>query len=202
MKKWLMGLSMGLAAMAAQAQAPTFRLFGSVAYGMGGDALISGSYSGGPSYELLAGTGWTWTIGGDMRLSERITLQASVGQQRNRVPGSDGEYDFQRNPVELLGFYALSDQVRLGGGARKVYSAKLTGSGVVAGAAGTGDYDSTAGAVLEGQYLFTAPKNERSFISGVSLRFVRENFKLSEASGGTGEEKRGDQIAVGLFFYY
>lgn len=202
MKKCLIGMLMGLAAMSAQAQATTFRLFGSLVYGWGGDQLISGTYTSGAEYELLAGTGWTWTIGGDMRLTDRIFLQASVGQQRNRVTASNGEFNFQRNPVELLGFYALNEQVRLGVGARKVYGAKLTGTGVAAGAAGTGDYDSTVGAVLEGQYFFTPPTNQHSFVSGVSLRFVRESFKLSEASGGTGEEKRGDQVGIGLFFYY
>jgi hypothetical protein len=202
MKKWLIGFMMAATAVAAQAEAPRVRLFGSLAYGWGGDKLVSGTYVGGSDFELLAGTGWVMAIGGDLRITDSIALQASLGQQRNRVVASNGEFDFFRNPVEVLGFYSVSEQLRLGLGVRKNYNAKVTGTGVASTYAGTGNYDSTTGAVLEGQYLFSAPKNERSFVSGLSLRFVRENFKLAEDSGGTGEEKRGDHMALSVFFYY
>lgn len=202
MKKVLFGLCMAAAAAAVQAEAPRIRMFASATHAWGGEALVSGTYVNGPDYELLAGAGWTWSLGGDLRLSDRLSLQASIGQQRNRIPGSNGEFDFQRNPVEVLAFYSVTEQVRLGAGARKVFNAKLTGTGVAAGASGTGDYDSTPGAVLEAQYLFTEPRDYRSFLSGLSLRFVRENYKLAESSGGTGAEKRADHVAVGVFFYY
>ncbi len=203
MKKWLIGFMLAAAAaVAAHAEAPKVRLFGSLAYGWGGDQLVHGSYTDGSSFELLAGTGWVMAIGGDLRITDTISVQASLGQQRNRVVASNGEFDFFRNPFEVLGFYAVSEQFRLGLGARKNYNAKVTGTGVASTYSGTGNYDSTTGAVLEGQYLFSPPKDERSFVSGVSLRFVRENFKLAEDSGGTGEEKRGDHMAVSIFFYY
>lgn len=202
MKNWLIGLMMAATAAVAQAEAPRVRLFGSLAYGWGGDQLVHGSYTDGSSFELLAGTGWVVALGGDLRVTDSISVQASLGQQRNRVVASNGEFDFFRNPVEVLGFYSVTEQFRLGLGVRKTYNGKVTGTGVASTYSGTGNYDSTTGSVLEGQYLFSPPKNERSFVSGLSLRFVRENFKLSEDSGGTGEEKRGDHMAVSIFFYY
>lgn len=203
MKKWLIGFMMAATAVAAQAEEPRFRMFGSLAYGLGGDKVARAQYVGGADIELLAGTGWTWTIGADMRLFGPLALQVNVGQQRNRVAGANFDWDFVRNPAEILLFYSVSDQVRLGLGAHKTYNAKFTESGGSFGA--YADYEGSTGTVLEGQYLFTAPTNDRSFRAGVNLRFIRENFTRTnyyEGTQTTSAEMRGDQIALGLFFYY
>ncbi len=203
MKKWLIGLMVAAASVAVQAEEPRVRLFGSVGYGLGGDKVATAQYQGGAAIELLAGTGWTWTIGADMRLFGPLALQVNVGQQRNRVAGANFDWDFVRNPVEVLVFYSVSEQVRLGLGAHKTYNAKFTESGTSYSA--YADYEGSTGAVLEGQYLFTAPTNDRSFRAGVNLRFIRENFTRTNYDTGTqptSAEMRGDQIALGLFFYY
>jgi hypothetical protein len=203
MKRILTGLILMVAALAAQADAPRVRFFGSAAYGWGGDQLVNGSYTDGTSYELLAGTGWTYSAGADLRLSKNFYLQASLGQQRNRVTASNGEFNFQRTPIEFLGFYSVTDQWRLGAGVHKTYGAKLTGTGVAAGVSGTGSYEGSVGAVLEVQYLFWAPsQSERAAIWGMNLRFIKEKFTLADADGGTGEAKNGDQMVIGLVFYY
>lgn len=203
MKKWLIGLTVAAASVAAQAEAPLVRLFGSVAYGYGGDKVATAQYNNGASIELLAGTGWTWTLGADVRLGGPLALQVNVGQQRNRVVGANFDWDFVRNPVEILLFYSVSEQVRLGVGAHKTYNAKFTETGTSFSA--YAEYEGSTGAVLEGQYLFTAPANDRSFLAGVSLRFIRENFTRTNYYTGTqptSAEMRGDQVALGLFFYY
>ncbi len=204
MKNWLVGLMIAAASVAAQAEAPRLRLFGSLAYGWGGEQVLRGTYVDGSGnrisdFELLAGTGWTWTIGADMRLFGPLALQLSVGEQRNRIPGSDGDYDFFRNPVEFLVFYSMTEQVRLGLGAHKTFRARLTGTGRNP---GSWDFDSSPGSVLEVQYLFTAPTKERGFVSGMNFRIIREDFFLAPQSGGTGTAIRADQTAIGLFFYY
>lgn len=203
MKKLLMASLMVAASAAAHAEAPRVRAYANVGYGMGGEALVSGRYTDGSGFELLAGNGWVMAVGADLRISDSISIQASAGQQRNRINAANADFDFQRYPIELLGFYALSEQVRLGLGARKVYNAKLTGTDAGYGWAGTGNYDSNVGAVLEAQYLFSPPSlTERKLVTGVNLRFVKENFTLAAESGGTGVAKRGDHVALGLVFYY
>ncbi len=203
MKNWLIYLTLALGCAGAQAEAPRLRVLGSVGYGSGGAPLISATYSNGQPIELLAGTGWVWAIGADFRVVDNVTIQASIGHQRNRVAGANFDFDFQRQPVELLAFYSVSDQVRLGLGARKVQNAKLTGNDAAAGYAGTGTYNSSVGGVLEGQYLFSPPSlTERKLVTGMYLRFVKENFTLADEDGGTGEAKRGDHVALGLVFYY
>lgn len=203
MKNWLIGLMIITVGASAQAEAPRVRVMGSVAYGKGGDALISEKYSNGQKFELLSGDGWVWAVGADVRITDKLAIQGSVGQQRNRVVGANFDFDFQRQPWELLAFYSVSEQVRLGLGARKVQNATLSGSGVAAGWTGTGNYDSSTGAVLEGQYFFTTPSaTDRKLMVGMNLRFVKENYTLAENSGGTGEAKRGDHVALGLVLYY
>jgi len=200
MKKWLIGFMFAAAAVAAQAEPPRVRLFGSLAYGHGGDKIVSDKYANGQTIELLAGTGWTWTVGADLRLFGPLALQVNVGHQRNRIDGLNFDMDFVRYPVEVLLFYSVTEQVRLGGGMHKTYDAKFTEVGTTWGR--SADYDGSTGVVAEVQYLFTTPTNERSFVSGVNFRAIRENFRQTEATGGTGTELRGDQIAIGLFFYY
>jgi hypothetical protein len=121
----------------------------------------------------------------------------------NRVAGSNFDWDFVRNPAEVIVFYSVTEQVRLGLGAHKTYNAKFTESGTNFSA--YADYEGSTGTVLEGQYFFTAPTNERSFRAGINLRFIRENFTRTnyyEGTQTTSAEMRGDQIALGLFFYY
>jgi hypothetical protein len=43
---------------------------------------------------------------------------------------------------------------------------------------------------------------ERAAIWGMNLRFIKEKFTLADADGGTGEAKNGDQMVIGLVFYY
>ncbi|MDP3701729.1 MAG: hypothetical protein Q8R72_12570 [Hylemonella sp.] len=204
MKNLLIALCLASACAAAQAEAPRWRVLGSVAYGSGGDTLVSETYSNtGQPFELRTGTGWVWTIGADLRITDKVAIQGSIGHQRNRAIGANFDFDFQRQPVELLAFYALTDQVRLGLGARKVQNAKLTGYGTAAGYTGTGNYDSTVGAVLEGQYFFTSPSlTERKLMVGMNLRYVQETFKLAEDGVGPKTDKRGDHVEIGVVFYY
>lgn len=203
MKRFFMGLMLMAAAFAAHADAPRLRFLGSVAYGWGGDQLINGAYTNGTSFELLAGTGWTWTVGADLRLFKGFHLQTSVGQQRNRVTAANGDFNFQRTPVEFMGFISATEQLRFGLGLHKTFGAKLTGTEAAYGWTGTGNYETSLGGVFEVQYLFSPPsQSERAAVWGMNFRYIHENFTLSAADGGTGEAKSGDQMVVGLVFYY
>lgn len=200
MKKSLIGLALACTVVAAQADAPRVRLFGSVGYGLGGDALVSGTWTDGTPWDLKAGKGAVVALGGDLRLTDSLSIQGSVGYHRNSVDGTNGNVVFSRVPVELLALYAVTEQVRLGLGARKSQSAKVQGGGVAASV--SEPYESGAGAVAEVQYLFSAPsKSERAPEFGVYLRYVKESFKAKNASWDD-EKRDGSHIALGLMFYY
>lgn len=200
MKKSLIGLVLACTGVAAQAEAPRLRLFGSVGYGFGGDALVSGTWTDGTPWDLKAGKGTALAFGGDLRLTDALFIQGSVGYHRNSVDGTNGNVVFTHVPVELLGFYALTDQVRLGLGARKSHSAKVQGGGVAASV--SEPYESRAGAVAELQYLFSAPsKSERLPTVGMYLRYAQESFKAKNASWDD-QKRDGSHMALGLVFYY
>lgn len=200
MKKSLFGLTLACTVVAAQADAPRVRLFGSVGYGFGGDALVSGTWTDGTPWDLKAGKGTAVALGGDLRLTDSLSIQGSAGYHRNSVDGTNGNVVFTRMPVELLGFYAVTEQVRLGLGTRKSQSAKVQGGGVAASVSEL--YESSSGAVAEVQYLFSPPsKSERSPVFGSYLRYVKESFKARNPSWDT-QKRDASHVAVGLVFYY
>jgi len=201
MKKSLIGLALACAAVVAQADAPTLRFFGSVGYAVGGDPVLSGTWlESGDRWNLRAGRGSTVALGADLRLTDRFSIQGSTGYHRDSIDGRDAAFSFTRVPVELMGFYSWTERLRVGLGMRKSQSAKLQGQG-------TYDwlnraYESSTGAVVEGQYLFGAPSRaEREFVVGMYLRYVNENFKAVDASWDT-RKRDGRHIALGLMFYY
>jgi hypothetical protein len=205
MKKYLIGLVLVCSAAFAQAEAPRLRLYANVGYGFGGDPLMEGIWvnSGGQqvgTWDVKAGAGSLLAFGGDIRLTDRFFIQASVGHQRESVDGIDNSFTFTRVPVELLGFYAVTEQTRLGLGVRKAQGAKIRGGGNSVGL--LADYESSAGLVAEGQYFFTEPsKTERSPLFGVYLRFVKESFKAKDPAWDT-EKRDGSHIGFGLMLYY
>jgi hypothetical protein len=189
-------------ALAQEASPPSVRLFGNFGYGFGGDTLASGTYTNGSTYEVKAGTGVQFAIGADARVAEKVTIQGSVGYHSHSTTASNGEIAFKRTPIELLAFYDVTKQFRLGGGVRKSTGAEMTVSGAAVGSAAAGKYDSSTGAVLEGQYFFspaasTAGSRKAQF--GLSLRYVTENYTLQNSNTGA---KNGNHGAIGLVMYY
>lgn len=205
MKKYLLGLVLVCSAAFAQAEAPRLRLYANVGYSFGGDPLMEGIWHDGNgntvgTWDIKAGQGSALAFGVDLRLTDRVFIQGNIGHQRESVDGFDNSYTFTRVPVELLGFYAVTEQTRLGLGVRKAQSAKIQGGG---GAAGLlAPYTSSVGAVLEGQYFFTEPlKTDRSPLFGVYLRFVKESYKAKDPAWDS-EKRDGSHIGFGLMFYY
>lgn len=205
MKKSLIGLALVCAALGANADAPRVRMFASAGYGFGGDPVLEGTWvdSNGQqtgTWDLKAGKGTTLALGADLRVTDRFSVQASMGYQRESVEGDGSNFVFSRVPVELLGFYSLTERLRLGLGMRKTQSAKIQGGG-------TYDYinepyEASTGAVIEGQYLFGTPsRSDRAPMFGMYLRFVSETYKARRMAWDA-EKRSGDQLALGLLFYY
>lgn len=203
MKTWLICFMMAAAATVAQAQAPSVRFLANVGYSAGGDTLASGNYVSGASYSINAGKGAIMALGVDFRVAEKVTLQATVGHHQDGTNASNGEIAFKRTPIELLGFYDMSENFRLGGGLRKAQNAEVTATGAAAGISAAGSYESTVGAVLEGQYFFNSTRYsaaEHKALWGVGVRFVNESFKQSNNS--TASSKSGSHLALSFLFYY
>lgn len=202
MNHWLIGSLFALGSAVAQAQSTGVRFHAAVGYSVGGDTLASGTYTSGNSYSISAGKGVMLALGADFRLDDKLSLQATVGHHQDTAAASNGEIAFRRTPVELLGFYDLSERIRLGGGLRKAQNAEVTASGAAIGWAPVGTYESTLGVVLEGQYFFNSPPSspeERKPRWGLSVRLVTESFK--PVNGVTGS-KDGSHLGLAMVFYY
>jgi len=169
MKKLLIATVVCAGAAGVHAQERTVR--GVLGLGLtgGGDTLATVVYTDG-STDSIKGGGLVHVYGGaEFRLGTQVTMQATVGYHVDETSGgSDGSLRFSRYPIELLAHYHVTPQVKLGGGARIVNSAKIDSRGVLSGA--RFDFDSTVGAVIEGEWMVSPS-------IGLKLRYVSEKYK-------------------------
>lgn len=134
----------------------------------GGDKLATASYTNGGEIDIRAGSMVALAAGADYRISPEVSLQATVGFHVDDATARNGDVRFQRFPIELLAYYNVSPQWRIGGGARYVSSPKLSSSG----AASIGNYtfENAVSGVLEGEYAMSSS-------IGIKLRYVQEKFE-------------------------
>jgi opacity protein-like surface antigen len=192
MKKILLGAALAIgtafSAQAADAGSP-FKFLLGAGLTFGGDTLITVPFSDGSTDDIKAGGLVHLYGGGEYRLSDTFALQATVGYHVNDTrAASNGSVRFTRIPVDLLALFSVTDKVRLGAGAQFVSGAELKGSGVASNI--SQKYDSTTGAIVEGEYLFTPH-------TGLKLRYVSEKFTPE----GGGSKIDGSHVGV-MFSYY
>jgi long-subunit fatty acid transport protein len=179
-------------AMAEESASP-WQLVGSVGVGFGGDSLAKGEYSSGTDFSIRAGSGLTLAVGAAYQVTPKWAVQSTVGYQFDTTNASDGEIDFTRYPVELLGFYTLNDRWRLGAGLRSATSATLGVSGAGYRFSSGEKFKSGLGQILEVQYFMGESK--RFALSG---RYVLEEFESKQ----NGRTVSGNHIGLMGTFYY
>lgn len=176
MKKFLAIAALSLSA-SLPAFAGTYDNTGHFLMGMGltfgGDTLVTLHYTDGSSSNIKSG-GLVHFYGGyEYRFDNRVSLQATLGYHVDDNTAKNGSVKFARYPLEVLGYYGITDNVRLGGGLRYVMNPKVSGSGLGSGINHT--FDDTTGLVIEGEYLFSPQV-------GVKVRAVSEKYKLQGSS--------------------
>jgi len=156
-KGWVVGAALAIgAACSAQADDTGSSFSFLIGQGLtyGGDSLIKVPFTDGSARVFKAGGLAQFYGGGEYRLGDKFALQATIGYHINYAKASsDGSVRFTRVPVDLLALYSLTDNIRVGGGAQFVSHPELKGSGLARNVSQT--YDSTVGAVVEGEYLVT-----------------------------------------------
>ena len=163
-----------------------FMLVNGLTYG--GDTLINMPSNYGPHDTFKAGGLVQISVGGEYRLTDTITLQNTVGLRINEARGiANGSARFTNVPVDMLGLYSITPNIRVGGGLELVGRPELKGSGAASGL--SQNYDSTSGVIVKSEYLFTPNM-------GLELRFVSEKFKPSNGGANV------DGSHVGLMFNY
>lgn len=190
LKKTLLGFALALAALgAAQAQTKPVHFIAGIGITGGGEKLATVRYTDGSTQDVRSG-GLVHFYGGlEFNVAPDVLLQATVGYHVDSTTARNGDIEFERFPIEVLGQYALDRHLRLGGGLRFVPSAKLSSSG--AASIGTADFDSHVGLVVEGEYLFTP-------VFGTKLRFVSEKYKPSNGAPSI----NGDHVGLYASFHF
>jgi opacity protein-like surface antigen len=192
MKKIVLILSALFATMgAAQAQSPVskpMQFFAGLGVTGGGDDLATAEYTNGNSQDIKAGGGVVFTAGANYRLTPEFSIQGSLNFHVDDTNADNGSIKFQRFPIEVLGYYHLNDQWRLGAGLRYISGAKLSSSGVAAGL--SFKFDNVVSGVVETEYFWSP-----SF--GMKLRYVNETFKVP----GYGDVK-ANHVGISGNYYF
>lgn len=180
MKKTVLAIAVAIASMnSSWAQAPQaagqnakqMRYTIGMGFTHGGDELAQTEFTDGSSEKIHAGGLVAFVAGVDYHINRQFSVQGNVGFHVDNSTAENGDVHFRRYPVELLGYYHLSPQWRIGGGVRFVGSVRGKASGAA------GDYniefDNTTGGVVEAEYMF-------GYTASMKLRVVREKYKVSD----------------------
>lgn len=194
MKKIALIIALATASLnAAQAQdAPAQKQLRFLAGGgvtFGGDKLITVEYDNGIDMDVRAGGMIALHAGIDYRVTDTFSFQATVGYHVDNTSARNADARFERYPLEVLAYYHVSPQWRLGGGARYVSNPKFKTSGDL----GDTDYafDNSLGGVLEAEYLMTPHW-------GFKLRYVHEKYEAKQLQG----KIDGNHVGVLANFYF
>jgi hypothetical protein len=187
-----------LAPLSAQAQTQTqtqtfdpatqpVRLLLGIGLSGGGDKLASGQYDDGSTVDIHAGGLVYLTAGIDYHIIPEFSLQGTINYHVDDQSAWNGDFRFERFPIELIGYYQPNPAFRVGGGIRYTMSPKLSSNGNAPEA--NASYDNTTSAVVEAEY-FTDPN------FGIKLRYVHETFKTR------GREIDGSHVGISANFYF
>jgi hypothetical protein len=178
MKKIALAFALAIASLGA-AQAQTFvpvedlaarplRFVFGAGLTLGGDKIATAFYEDDSELNIKAGDSIALQLGIDYRFNPRFSMQGTIGYHVDQLNARNGHMRFDRFPLELLGYYHVSEKVRVGGGLRYVTKVAFSSGG----ASDVGDYDFTdsTGAVAEIEYAYS-PR------VGFRLRYANDKFK-------------------------
>ena len=180
MKKISLAIALAVASLnSAYAQAPRavepeakqMRYTIGMGFTHGGDELAETEFTDGTSEKIRAGGLVAFVAGVDYRINQQFSVQGNIGFHVDNSTAENGDVHFRRYPIELLAYYHLSPQWRIGGGVRFVNSVR----GKASGAAGNYniEFDNTTGGVIEAEYMM-------GYKTSMKVRVVREKYKVSD----------------------
>jgi hypothetical protein len=156
---------------------------------LGGDKIATGFYDDDSEFNIKAGDSIALQAGIDYRVNPQFSVQGTIGYHVDQARADNGHLRFDRIPLELLGYYHVSEKVRVGGGLRYVTNVSFSSSG----ASDVGDYDFTdsTGAVAEIEYAYS-PR------VGFKLRYANDKFKEKISRTPV----KGDHVGVFVNVYF
>ncbi len=165
------------------------RFFLGMGFTGGGDKIAEVQYTNGDKGDVTFGSLIQLGGGFDYRVNEQLSLQASLNYHVSSEGADNGAIRFTRVPVELIGYYHVSPQWRIGVGARHVSNAKITSSGIAT--MPTLKFEDTMGGILEAEYMMGGQ-------IGIKLRYVAEKYEFS----GVRQKASGNHVGLLANWYF
>ncbi|WP_156499746.1 hypothetical protein, partial [Oleiphilus sp. HI0061] len=173
----------------------TFQGFTAGGFTFGGDDLLKVEYTNGDSEELTAGGLLDLKLGLIYNINDTYSIQSSIGYHFDALLAENGDGDFTRIPVELLGFYNY-DKHRFGGGLTLHTSPEFEAESDDIGLDENAEFEDASGLVIEYGY-----KTSDSAV--IALRYVDINYEVTKYNGSSvdsGPDSDGSHI--GLYIYF
>ena len=195
MKRFFCAMLTVAASVGAVAQDIPLQFVGAIMFTSGGDKLYSGTYTNGSTYDITSGGTVAFNAGASYAVTPLVDVQVTLGYHTSSTSATNGNIDFTRYPLEIMGFYKLNDQFRLGAGARSAMSAKTSTSGVAA-SLGNFEFKPAIGSIIELQYLLGNQPEDRNK-NAFTLRYVAESYTEKTSS----LKINGNHVGLGFIFY-
>ena len=168
---------------------PAFGFMGT----FGGDKLAGVQYTDGKTAAVTAG-GIVYLYGGvQLRSADLpVSLLATVGYHKGIAGGDNGDFTFERVPLELLAMVdVIPGKLRLGGGVRHDTNVNLSAHGVVQGSALK--FEDATGGVIQAEWMLG---NSFSIVG----RYVAIKYRYN-ADGGVQYRANANQGGIGVNWY-
>lgn len=195
MKQNITGFMLGAAMLclsAVSAQAAEFKGVLGLGFDLGGDTLLSGTYTDGSTWEVKANQGIVFN-GGVVMVTGSFETQATVGYKFGGPTAKNGSVTFDVVPLELMEFYRTGN-MRMGVGVTYHSSPKLVVD--ISGSAlnGTYKFDNSLGTVFQ---IGWAP--EKSPFS-IDLRYTAIKYKQSNIANPA--DISGNAVGLYMGYYF
>jgi hypothetical protein len=129
-----------------------FLLEGGIEYG--GDEILEVTFTNGDTQKVLAGQGGYVAVGGEFTLPsvKALSLRASIGYKYNTTAADNADITLTRIPINLIPYWNLNKDIRLGIGITTHQFIQFDGDGFVPDI----DFESSIGPRIEFAYKFIA----------------------------------------------
>jgi hypothetical protein len=152
-----LGVAAAMAAQTARAEeqpaASDFQFLFTLGVTSGGDKLAEIEYEHGSDRDIKAGGLLLFGAGFDYQFGNNWEIQSTINYQFDRADADNGDVEFERFPLDVLGFYRNGSH-RFGGGITYHMNPKYS-IDVDNGVSGDVDFDDALGLVVEYDYFFS-----------------------------------------------
>lgn len=130
----------------------SFLIEGGIEYG--GDEIALIPFTSGETQSMKAGQGGFIAVGGQFQFAaiEKLLIRTTLGIKYNTTAAENANIRFTRVPINLMGFWKITEDVRIGVGASAHQNVQLKGDGFIPDL----DFESNIGPRVEIGYKWAA----------------------------------------------